>query len=308
MNKNFGDPLPHQWFSEKPIDVTLFRINRRELDPKRPTIIPRYSEELLIHLRAVLELSGTISMREDGRKWNIGNLVNHPDDGALTARIGSISTEQTVRSDFDDESKAWKDGPTEITRTSVTGIAVLESRRVVGIAPMPGVSAKSIARVLAKALNDGEKLLPVPVTDWHVDPVMDEVAFWKWINETSRVTEIKTVFARPNPDGAEAWESEMARLDALEAASITETLKARDQEAGLNKSALKQDQAFESKVSAAKKSWAMISAKGVKDDQKVTYSQESSVASERITRKVTSWPVFIEGLIDATIRGRRKIG
>lgn len=304
---NYGEP--NLWFVDKPVEVALFRINRRDLDPQRPSIIPKYSDDLLTHITAVLELAGTVSSRKGGREWNIGNVVKHTDDdeSALSARIGGVITELTMNSKFDEESKSWKDEPVEVPHSVVTGIAILGKTRLVGIASVPGVSPNSIAKVLARALNDGERELEIPVTDWCVDPVISEVGFWTWVEKASQVNEVKSVFARPNPDGADDWQAEMDRLDALEAQTITETVKAMDKDRGLNKSALKHDGSFNSMVAAAKKSWATITAKGVVDDREETYSQEKSVASERMTGRADSWPIFLAGIIDATLRGRRKM-
>lgn len=312
INK-IGECMPTEhtahWFANKQLDVYLFRLNRRPLIVDQEMLFLREYSDTLSHAAAVLELSTEVEYgRHKSRTWKIGNLERTVDGTGFSGRLGSTRTDPAIGQAYNESDKTWNDTEILNQRFAVTPFAFSSDGRILAVVAHPEITPETMSAVVSRLLNQGERQLAMPTTDWGVDPILDEQDFLDWIVQTDTITKVKFVFERPNPDGAEDLEDMMDRLDHMKAASISEEIKAKDPDQGLDKAELTQDKYFRRFVSAAARSWARATATGRSNNQTVKYKQSESVALEKIAKADESWDGITSQTINAARRGRRKLG
>ena len=296
------------WFAGKNVDVYLYRVNRRPLEVNAPVMFPKFSPNVMEHAYRVLDLSTSVT---DGgnkrrREWKIGNLETDPSFEALTGRLGTTKEGSVVDHVFDEETKQWNDVARLQEDTTLTPFALLSDMRVLAIAAHPKISEVAAPRIFEKLLNNGEGKLPVPTTKWAVEPILDDRGFEDWIRQVDRVTKVKFVFKRPNPDGAEDIQEMMDRLLLLKAESISEEVKAADGEVGLDKDELSRDPLMRKLRAAAVRSFAQVTARGYDRGALVRYKQKKSVARTSIGSASASWDEMGPLMVAAAKKGKRK--
>lgn len=305
MTSNNATEREH-WFDGRRVEVYLFRLNRRNIGGELALTFEREFSDLLEHTKTVLKLAPDFTYgRNEGRLWRVGNLADGENFSYLAGRLGGERRGSVSRARFNSDTQSWSDESVVETHAAVTAFTLMADSRILAVAAHPEITPAAASNVFKGILNSGEAALDFPTTDWGVDPIMNTVEFLDWIDHTPLVTNVKFVFARPNPDGADDLQAEMDRLDKLHAKSITEEIAAADKEEGLDRVALKEDLEFRKQLSAAARSWSTITAQGKRDGEPVKYRQKSSVASERIRTRPHTWWDLVLGVVDAASRGRK---
>lgn len=265
-------------------------------------MFPKFHDDMLTHIQEVLRRSDSVLYgRKEPKTWQVGNLRASPTSEWITARLGATRRNISTDYQYDERTREWVGVPNEREHTILTPLALLSDMRILAILAHPEMTDITAARVLTDILNNGERKLPIPTTDWAVEPMLDDREFEEWIRDADRVTNVKFVFKRPNPDGAEDLELMQERLVNLKAESIAEEIKAANPEVGLDKQALTHDRYVARFRSAAVRTFATVTARGFSNNSKIRFNQKKSAARTTIKKPANDW----DGIEDQTIAAAR---
>lgn len=296
-----AEPTQH-WFAGKDVDTWLYKINRRP--PVTGETLFSQPPSVLDHLEDVLARSGTVETgRRFRRLWRIGNKVFDHDAGTLTGMVGWARSGQALASVWDDEHQSWVDRIVPGDVSAVAPFAFTADSRYLGVMRHSSFTETTVATVFRELLNRGELSRPAATTDWDVEPVGDEQEFYQWVANTDRILNVEFVFKRPNPDAEREFEELFARMDELQARQIRETIRAADNDRGLNKQALRTDHTSRMFITAAMAAFGFVVGRGLSGGRRVRYDQRRQGARERIENVSPSWDGATEEVLQAVRRG-----
>jgi hypothetical protein len=294
------DPQPDRqshWFTGRSLDVLLYRVNRRSETLFEPP------PDILEHLELVLERPRTIeSGRRHKRQWRVGNKVFDRGAGTLTGMIGWARSVQALNTTWDEENESWIDVVVPGDVSAVSPFVFVVQGRYLGVLKHASFGERTIAQVFTDLLNHGERERPSPTTEWDVEPVGDLQEFYEWVSSTDRITSVRFVFKRPNPDAEDQFRQLFERLDAHEARQITEQIVARNPERGLNKNALRTEPTTNAFISAAMAAYGYIVGRGFTRNRDNTWDQRRRAARERLEDVAPTW----DGATDQVRRAVRR--
>lgn len=289
------------WFAGKDVETLFYKVNRRP--PVRGETLFSQPSSVLDHLREVLSVPVVVqSGRRNRRDWRIGNKSFIEEAGVLTGMIGWTRTADALASVWDDERQSWVDRVVPGSVSAVAPFAFVAEERFLGILRHSSFSETTLAVVFRDILNRGESARVAPTTDWDVEPVGDEQEFYQWVASTERILDVEFVFKRPNPDAEREFEALFRRLDELEARQIRESIRARDDERGLSKQALREEPTTRMFIAAAVAAFGYLIGRGVSNGRGVTYDQRRNAARERIANVSPTWDAATEEVLGAVRR------
>lgn len=280
--------------------MLIYRVNRRP-PPEGPTLFHQPGS-VLHHLRTVLDRSMT-SLRY-GRAWRIGNKSFDTEGGTFSGIIGWARSNEILEQVWDPETDSWTDRVTLSDSSAAAPFVFLEDGRYLGILRHRSFREKNLARVFSDLLNRGEHLREVPTTEWDVEPVGDTEQFFDWLDKTDRVYFVDFVFKRPNPDAEEAFSELFARMDALEARQIRETITAASEAHGLNKESLRSGHTSRAFIAAAMAAYGYLVGHGYAGGKKTKYDQRQRVAREAANDVGAAWESATQDVLRAVRRAR----
>ena len=279
LDGNSGGQTVIPWFSNRPVSVVVFRINRRPMS--QGSLFGPQRESFIDHLREVLLFGHSIRVGKRGkRQWRLGNQrIDH--DGRFIAGILGWETEETHQQDYFDRSSAeWVPGVGTSSRVALAPFNIEISNRRLFVVKHHSFEETTIATVFRELLSEGERRSSAITTDWDVQPLLDEEEFEDWLRGIAVLDKVHFVAKLPNPDAEEEFLDLVNQLREIQAGEMTHTLKAADPQIGLSKR-LRQNRITRALVHMSKQGYASISAWAHDAASKPTkYSQNN-----RTTRK-----------------------
>jgi hypothetical protein len=216
--------------------------------------------------------------------------------------IGWVRSVQTLNTTWDEENESWIDVVVPGDVSAVSPFVFIAQGRYLGVLKHASFGESTIAQVFTDLLNLGEREHPSPTTEWDVEPVGDLQEFYDWVSSTDRITSVKFVFKRPNPDAEEEFRQLFERLDAHEAKQITEQISARDLERGLRKDAFRTEPVTKAFISAAMAAYGYIVGRGVTRNKNSTWDQRRRAARAALEDVAPTW----DGATDQVVRAVRR--
>jgi len=244
------------WFSDRALDVLIFKINRRPLQSSQLALFDP-PDDLLEHLKLVLEASySSRSGQRTQRNWRMGNLRFDDARRVVIGRIGWTRSVEALEGKWDEEARAFEEKWTSHEDSAVSAFAIDVRSELVGVLKHPSFSTELVVnKMLERMLQAGEDTLPNPGVSWNVDPMGDQMQFDEWFSSVDQLNRLTVTVKRPNPDNAEEFERMERELDDLEAESLQLTAVARDENVGLDKSAVRNNSSFKAAIAAAMRSY-----------------------------------------------------
>jgi len=241
------------------------------------------------------------SGRGGRRTWFLGH-GETPADADYEARIligqiGWVREEALPQTHFDTSAGRWID---DLAAGSVGNHAPFlyhgDSQRL-AVLMHPSFRPNTIAYVFSALLNRGEQRQAGTIAEWSAEPLLDVESFRVWLAETHAVQKVTFVAKLPNPDGMEAFEEVLERLQARKAAALTETWEARDPAEGLHD--IEDDQDARQMLAMAERGYGHVRARGISESgrQKV-YNQKQRVRREMTPPLPSTWGAMIGTFID----------
>lgn len=312
MSEPPTDPtVSGHWFTDKDLDVLLFKVNRRLrargtlfeelLEAEQPGDPIRHIMDNLTYWRPQAE-----SGRRFKRDWQIGNLDLRDSGEVLTGRIGWQRSGQSIATVYDSNSQEWIDLETPNDVSAVAPFAVLSDGRVMGVLRHPTFTGPTLSKVFTDLLNSAEQWRSLPTTDFDVEPIGDSQEFFDWLQEVDHVTKVEFTFKRPNPDAEESFQELFDRQNSYQADEIRETIKSSTPQPGLNKAAFHTDKVAQMFLAAAMAAYGFVTATGQRDNKHARYDQRANVAREAIGGVGPSWEDATEEVVRATRQGRAR--
>jgi hypothetical protein len=297
------------WYVRRPA-VVFFKVNRRPYPQE--TIYPA-PEDSFEHFVKVLPFGEPVETTGRGghRTWFLGHgeQENDADFDAriLVGQIGWVRDETVAQTSFDTSNARFiHDVVSSSTANDAPFVYDGETQRL-AVMLHPTFASSSVARVFEELLNRGEQRA-FNRYEWSVEPLLDYASFRAWLDTTAVVQRVTFVAKLPNPDGMEAFEEVLGRLEARQAKALTETWEARDPEEGLQN--IEEDRDASQMIAMAENGYGTVRARGEDEEGRGrTYNQTQRVRRETIPEVPSSWGamigVFIDFAIDQ-IRHRRR--
>ena len=280
-----GWQIKKPWFSNRAVNVVVFRINRR---PKsQGALFGPQQDDFLDHLQEALLFGQPIRVgRRGNRRWRLGNQQIDP-DGRFLAGILGWETQETHQQDYYDSSSAeWVPSVATTSRVTLAPFSINILSRRLFVVRHHSFRETPIATVFRELLNLGEQNSINPTTDWDVQPLLDEDDFEAWLRQVAVLDRIKFVAKLPNPDAEEEFLELTEHLKEVQAGEMTHILKAADTEAGLSKR-LQETRITRALMHMSKQGYASISAAAHDNEsRKVNFLQSNRTL--RILYGITS--------------------
>lgn len=297
------------WFSEKTLDVLIFKINRRPISAFMLAVYEPPSD-LYAHLEQILaEAHEVTSGRRIQRRWRVGNLEFDDVNREIRGRIGWTRSTESLQNQWDDDSKSFLEDWTMREDSAVSPFVILVDDELVGVLRHPSFSTEeTVNLMLEHLLNQGERDLEAPTVAWNVDPIGDAKRFDEWFSSMDQVLTLTLAVKRPNPDGAKEFEEVERRLDELEAEYIQQSLKARDETVGLDKAAVRRDRSLTGFIEAAMRSYGWVKGTGKKNGKRRSFNQlKQDQLREPIDDVGGDWQTASDNVLKAVraVRDRR---
>lgn len=307
MSEQGSGGSPVHWFSDRDVDVLLYKINRRVLD--RGTLFEERHREAqprdpLEHVQVNLAdfRPSAESGRRHKREWQVGNLERVGD--VLVGRLGWQRSGQTLATVFDEASQTWVDREVAGDVSGVSAFALVGDGRLLGVMRHPTFAGKTIAKVFTELLNNAERQRREPTTDFDVEPVGDSQTFFAWLDDVDLVTQVEFTFKRPNPDAEESFQELFDRQEAYGADELRETIKSAGSNHGLHKGAFREDPVAAMFLAAAMAAYGYVKARGRRRGKQANFDQRANVARESLVDVGDSWDSATEAVVEAVRRRR----
>ncbi len=291
------------WFAKPNVEVLFYRINRRPIGGDPSLFHP--DPDLLSHLQRVLEPTEPASSgRRNRREWRLGSLEFDTSAGTFTGRLGWARTGEALGVTWDAPSHAWLDRVVAKDDGAVAPVAFTLDGRVLGILKHPSFTTETVLDdVLTQILNKGEEVSGFPTTQWSVEPLGDERDFYSWLDSVDQLLVLRMIFERPNPDGEPEFDELSERLDRYHADQITEEIRARSDETGLQKTEVQNDPTTRGfLVAALNHAFGRIWAKGKRNGRSVSYDQRKQVLRQSLDFVGSDWETATSNVLGAVER------
>lgn len=297
------------WFAGKDLSVLIYKVNRRPLSGDPQLFEP--PGDVYEHLKLVLAKPATVR-RAKQRAWRIGNKRWDDDKRTLVGVLGWGRSAETLMNVWDESTQSWVDRYFVTDVSAASPFAFRAQGRYIGVLRHPSFSEETVALVLTNLLNRGERALAVPTTAWAVEPVGNEDEFQAWLDSADRVTEVKFVFKRPNPDAESDFQNLFQRLDAHRAGVITQDIKAADRDLGLDKAAVRADSVNRAFLTAAMLAFGYVVGHGYRGGKRHDYDQRHNTLREPVETVSADWDGVMRDVLGAVERawkrGRNPVG
>jgi hypothetical protein len=305
-----GEAADSHWFSDKPQDVLIFKINRRPIASSALQVFDP-PEDVYEHLKQTLKTKYVVrSGRSHQRNWRVGQLKFNDERREVTGQIGWTREAEQVENYWDEESQSFLEKWGVHEDSAVAPFSILAEGELVGVLRHSSFSTvDTVNKMFQQILNDGEREAERTTTIWNVDAMGDSEGFEDWFESMDQVLNLTLVVKRPNPDGAAEFEAVERRLEAVQAELIQEHLVARDKEVGLDKAGVRNDRTIQSFITAALRSYGYVKGKGRKNGRTQKYNQtDSDQLKETIDNVGSDWETATERVLQALrrVRDRRR--
>lgn len=227
-----GQSLP--WFTNKPVDILQYRVNRRELS--QLNLLGTQPDSFVDHLAEVLLFGHAVSVARRGERiWQLGNRRISSDRGTISGVIGWQSQESREEDYFNQESAEWVSRVEQSNRATIAPFSIETDERKLLVVKHPSFAETTLASVFRSILNDGENQRSLgPTTDWDVEPILDDIEFFDWLQTIAVLSQISFDVRLPNPDSEEEFEELHRYLESMRASQMKHTLKPSNPERGLS--------------------------------------------------------------------------
>lgn len=252
-----------------------------------------FSEEpplsVLDHISQVLPFGQeVVTGRRNKRYWKLGNKRLEENESLLTGQVGWESRSTEAKDKYDEEAKAWVDAVGERGRSARVPFVFDgdDKMRTLAILKHPTFTETTLPVVFKQLLEGGESARITSSTEWDVEPIGDTESFRQWLRST-KVTRVRFVAKRPNPDGLDALGPVWDRIRRHRAREIRESMEAADSEDGL--ADLEDDPIFNSYMNMSERAWGYATAEGFRGERRTQFDQRAKVARRRTDDLPRSW-------------------
>jgi hypothetical protein len=221
------------WFVERPVQAVNYRVNRRPL--LQGNLFGEQPENFLDHLEAVLLFGFEVAIgRRGDRRWQLGNRRIDPKRRFLAGVIGWESEQLREEDHFDDVKAEWVPGVATTSQVALSPFVIEARSRRLFIMKHSSFAETTLATVFRTILNEGERQREIgQMTDWDVQPMLDELEFEAWLSEIAILDKVTFVARLPNPDAEESFRELDEHIRKMRAGEMRHELKAADEDAGL---------------------------------------------------------------------------
>ncbi len=274
------------WFAGEAGRFLLFRVNRRPL--YQTLLTAQQPNDVYEHFVRMLAPGYEVRRgRRFRRIWRVGGLQRHDEERVLTGKLGSLPEGDDVVVQWSDELKDWTTSSTTRHGDRVvpfgfdgdTLLAVLSDR---------SSAAPTIASVFEAILRGNEAELPETErsTEWSVEPILNSEQFLEWLKTLDVVTSVSFTARLPNPEPRDAFRDLAERMEARRVSLYRETLRS-DREQGLRD--IEADRDVQQAIAMGEQGFATLQGRGLREGEKIQFSQTSEVAAERVERLPPTW-------------------
>ena len=262
------------WFTNKPVDILQYRVNRRALP--QLSLLGTQPDSFVDHLAEVLLFGHPVTVARRGeRTWQLGNRDINSDNSTISGVIGWQSKESREGDYFNRESAEWESRVEQTNRAVTAPFSIATDQRRLLVVKHRSYAETTLATVFRSILNDGENERPIgPTTSWDVEPILDDIEFFDWLQTIAVLSKISFDVKLPNPDAEETFEEIHQYLIDMQASQMQHTLMPSDPDVGLSTD-LNSHRLTSGLIEMAKRGFASISASAL----------DSSANIRRFTQK-----------------------
>ena len=225
----------------------------------------------------------------------MGGIELDVSDQVLTGKLGWEPIGKEVVTEWSDEDKDWHSSTATPHGGRILPFAFDGSSRVLTVIRDSSSTANTIAHVFEQTLQDNEKELEDPTTEWGVEPILDPRDFEEWLESVDVVGRVTFSARLPNPGPDDAFEDLAERMKKRQATRFTEAFYS-EKETGL--SGVEEDPDFKQAVEMGRRGFATLSGTGNRGGRQVSYRQNERVARERVEDLPNSWEEMRKVLIE----------
>lgn len=295
-----GESFPKPWFADRrSVTCLLYKVNRRPRE-QQSLFSEGQPEDVLDHFVEALLIGQSIETgRRFIREWKVGNRSIDLTARVVTGHIGYERQDERSSDHFNEQTNEWE---TRLDVEETTGRAPFAfdaDSRVLAVVKHPRFSETTLPFVVKTLLNMGEKARENPTTDWDVEPMLNEQDFLQWLQRADSVHKITFVAKLPNPDGLEEFEPVFSRLEARKAEALTEIMRARDDNEGLQN--VEDDAISWAYIAMGARGYGWVRGEGRRNDRPTTYDQREKTTRRSIHQPPVTWVDMVRAAIGLAV-------
>jgi hypothetical protein len=280
--------LESPWFAGQAARLYLFRVNRRPMGAD--TLFPgEPPADVFDHFVRVLAPGHeVITGRRHQRTWRVGGLHPDPETRTVVGQVGWEPRGETVIVPrWSPEEMAW----TASTEDPLGGDFVpfgwdAETRLLAVLRDRAATAPSTVSYVFERILDENERELIEPTTDWSVEPILDRETFLSWLGKLDVIRKVGFTAKLPNPEPRDAFADLVARMERRRATHHSETMRSENEE-GLTHP--EEDPDFRQAIAMGEQGFAELRGEGVRGESVSKFSQRSAVATQRVDEMPDSW-------------------
>lgn len=294
-------PLPPS-VTDRPARVMAFRVNRRPIGEGTllPETLPDASFDHFVRVLAPGYEVVTYG-RGSERSWRVGAVEIDGDDMFVTGKLGWHSRDPEIVPSWSDELKDWPPTTQEPAETLMP-FAYDGEKRVLGIVHDRRSAPTTLAAVFEMILNENEREMAQPTTEWSVEPVLDAQEFIEWLHTQDVVLSVGFVARLPNPEPRAAFEELAERLEQAHGTEYTARMKSKREEGLQN---IEDDREFRQAIAMGEEGFAQLDGRGRRGGRPSAYRQSNKVAYERVPSLPSDWEelrAMLKGIVRHRLR------
>jgi hypothetical protein len=222
-------PLPPS-VAGRPARVMAFRVNRRPLG-EGTLVVEKLSPDPFDHFVRMLAPGHEVITYGRGRErsWRVGAVEIDWDERFLTGKLGWHPRDPEIVPSWSQELKDWpptaKEPPETLLPFGFDG-----EKRLLGVLHDKKSSPTTLAAVFEMILNENERQLVNPTTEWSVEPVLDAQEFIEWLHTQDVVQAVAFVARLPNPEPRAQFEELAERLERAHGTEYAARMKSKREE------------------------------------------------------------------------------
>lgn len=275
------------WFAGRNGEFVLFRVNRRPIG--EDTLIPeKMPADVFDHFRRTLAPGyAVVTGRSHQRSWRVGGIDVAPESKTLTGKLGWVPwNEEEIVPEWDPDEKDWRASVAAPNRGGILPFGFDAETRILSVLRDTSSRPGTLAVVFERILQENEREMAQPTTEWSVEPILDVREFLDWLQAMDVVQFVAFTARLPNPEPRKEFEELAERMAQRRATRFTEQMKS-DREGGLT--GIAEDRDFRQAVEMARQGFADLRGYGISSGRKNAYSQRQNVARERVDDLPDTW-------------------
>ncbi len=253
--------------------------------------------DVLKHFQQMLPNNSSWETRGSGgrRIWKFGGAEVDSDDQVLTGKVGWHPAEEEEVADYSDADEDWITSIEAPHGRVVLPYGFDAETRILAVLRRGRSRAVTIGGVFEGVLDQHERALSSPTTEWSVEAILDGRDFAEWLQSMDVVKEVEFVAKLPNPTPTPAMEDVYKRLTNRNATRLIENFRST-RPGGLKH--MEDDPDFLQAEAMAREGFATLKGRGESDGSRRLYNQNDRVRRANIDHLPETWGQMREVIRD----------